>query len=201
MLHVGLTGGIASGKSTVLRLFEEKGAHVLDFDEMTRFVQEPGRPAWKALTDYFGREILNEDGTLNRKKLADAVFGDKGKLARLNEIVHPFLFEEWERRLAPFRRDSRNVVISDMPLLFEIGAEKYFDCIIVVYADREQQMKRFMERNGCTREDAERRLAAQLAIDSKLPLADYVIDNSASLRETRERVNWIWFQLQERLRQ
>ncbi len=201
MLHVGLTGGIATGKSTVLNLFKEKGAQVLDFDQITRFVQEPGRPAWKALIGHFGRDILNDDGTLNRKKLADVVFGDKEKLSRLNEIVHPFIFEEWERRLAPFREDGcQNIVISDMPLLFEIRAQRYFDCIIVVYAAREKQMERLMERNGCSRDDALRRLDAQLPIDSKLPLADYVIDNSASLEKTRERVDAVWTQLKGRLR-
>ncbi len=196
MLHVGLTGGIASGKSTVLGLFVEKGACAVDLDQLARYVEEPGRPAWHALVDYFGQGILQDDGTINRGQLGEIVFQDEQKRIRLNEIVHPFIFQEWERRLAALNDyDCEAIVISDMPLLFEIGAERYFDRIIVVYASREQQLQRLMERNNLSPEQARLRLESQLAIDSKLPLADYVIDNSSSPAETRKRVAAVWDEL------
>ncbi len=201
MLHVGLTGGIASGKSTVLQLFVEKGACVVDLDQLARYVEEPGRPAWHALVDVFGKDILNDDGTINRSRLGEIVFQDEQKRTRLNEIVHPFIFQEWERRLAALNDyDCEAIVISDMPLLFEIGAEGYFDRIIVVYASPEQQLQRLIERNNLSPEQARMRLESQLAIDSKVPLADYVIDNSSSREEMQERVDEVWDELKKAYR-
>lgn len=199
MLNVALTGGIASGKSTVVRILAEKGARIIDFDELTRYVQEPGRPAWQTLVDFFGREIVNDDETINRAKLGAIVFQDKDKLARLNEIVHPCIVQEGERRLAILREEkSSSVVISDIPLLIEGGSQKRFDLIILVYATPEQQLQRLTARNGCTPEEARLRLRAQLPIDDKIPHADYVIDNSFSPEETRRRTEEVWAELEKR---
>jgi len=199
MLNVALTGGIASGKSTVVELLREKGAAIIDFDELTRYVEEPGRPAWQALVDFFGKEILHDDGTINRGRLGAIVFADAGKLAKLNKIVHPFVFREWKRRLKELTVDtSPAIIISDIPLLYEGGSQKRFDLVILVYAAPEQQLARLTARNGCTPAEAGLRLRAQLPIDVKVPHADYVIDNSASLEETRRRTDEVWTELKKR---
>lgn len=199
MLNVALTGGIASGKSTVVRLLAEQGAHIIDFDELTRYVQEPGRPALQALVDFFGQEIVNVDGTINRTKLGAMVFQDRRKLTTLNEIVHPLIFREWERRLAALQEEKTPaVVISDIPLLIEGGSHKRFDLVLLVYATPAQQLARLTARNGCTPAEARLRLRAQLPIDAKIPHADYVIDNSHSVEETRKRTLEVWAELAKR---
>lgn len=199
-MNVGLTGGIASGKSTVVQMFADKGALILDFDQIARFVQEPGQPAWSKLVDFFGSIIINDNGTINRTKLGEIVFQDKHKRDKLNNIIHPLIFQEWERLMAQIRdNQDQAIVISDIPLLFEVNAQDKFDLIVLVYASVEQQMERLRKRNGCDIEEARRRIGSQLAIDSKLPRADIVIDNSSSLEETMRRVNEVWKELKSRV--
>lgn len=199
MLNVGLTGGIATGKSMVVQRLADKGALIIDFDHLTRYVQEPGRPAWKGLVDYFGREILKDEDRINRRKLGEIVFQDPQKLTRLNEIVHPLIFAEWRRRLTAIEQNiSREIVISDIPLLIETGAQKEFDLIVLVYAPPWQQLERLRVRNGYSTEEARQRLASQLAIDLKVPYADIVIDNSSSIATTVSRVDALWEELKVR---
>jgi dephospho-CoA kinase len=193
MLNVGLTGGIASGKSTVAKMLQEKGAYLIDFDKLAHFVEEPGQPAWNAIVNFFGEDILNEDRTINRIKLGLIVFLDREKLSRLNSIVHPAVFEEWKRRLEDFRRkDPGAIVISDVPLLIEVGMQQQVDVVVLVHVSPEDQIQRLMERNGCSREDAVRRLSSQMPIDEKISHADLVIDNKGSVEETEIAVNAVW---------
>jgi dephospho-CoA kinase len=193
MLNVGLTGGIASGKSTVAGMLREKGAFLVDFDVLTHEAEEPGQPAWKAIVDYFGGEILYDDGTINRTKLGAVVFQDHEKLARLNEIVHPLLFREWRRRLADIEaKDPAAIIVSDIPLLIEINAQNLVDLIVLVYASPRQQLERLMSRNGCTSEEALQRLASQVPIDEKISQADIVFENGATLEETRQAIDELW---------
>lgn len=193
MLNVGLTGGIASGKSTVAGMLQEKGAFLVDFDVLTHKVEEPGQPAWKAIVGFFGVEILSDDGTINRSKLGAVVFRNREKLARLNEIVHPLLFREWRRRLSAIQaKKPEAIIISDIPLLIEINAQNLVDLIILVYASPRQQVERLISRNGCTSEEAFQRLASQVPIDEKISQADIVVDNGASLEETRRAVDELW---------
>jgi dephospho-CoA kinase len=196
MLNIGLTGGIATGKTLVAGMLQEKGADLIDFDVLARCAEEPGRPAWKAIVNYFGTDILNADRTINREKLGAIVFSDKDKLVKLNDIVHPVLFKEWRRRISVIRKNKPGaIVISDVPLLIEAGVQKLFDIVILVYATPEQQMERMIRRNGCTKEDALKRLASQLPIDEKIPYAHMIIDNSVSSEETRRRVDELWEEL------
>ncbi len=193
MLNIGLTGGIASGKSTVAKMFQERGAYLIDLDELAHFVEEPDQPAWKAIVDYFGYDILNEDRTINRVELGLIVFADQKKLSILNSIVHPAVLDEWRLRIDDlYEIDPCAVVISDVPLLIEVGMQDQVDLVILVYAAPEVQIERLMERNGCSREEAVKRLASQMPIDDKIPYADIVIDNQDSPDETREIVYEIW---------
>jgi dephospho-CoA kinase len=199
MLNVGLTGGIATGKSMVVQLLADKGALIIDFDHLTRYVQEPGQPAWKELVSYFGPEIIRDDQTINRRKLGEIVFADAQKLARLNAIVHPLIFREWRYRLSVLREKyGGGIVISDIPLLIETGEQKDFDLIVLVYASPEKQLERLRIRNGYTVEEARQRLASQLPIDQKVPYADIVIDNSSSPEKTYPQVDCLWEELIKR---
>jgi len=169
---------------------------MIDFDALTRWAQEPDRLAWKGVVDHFGVEILNDDRTINRDKLGAIVFNDQEMLKKLNEIVHPVLFDRWRDLVSEIRgKNPEAIVISDIPLLIETKAQKLFDIIILVYAKPEQQIERMIDRNRCTREDALKRLASQIPIDEKIPYADMIIDNSVSVEETKKRVDEIWEEL------
>jgi dephospho-CoA kinase len=196
MLNVGLTGGIASGKSTVARMLAEKGAVLIDFDELAHAVEESGGPVWREIIRHFGEEILHGDRTINRRKLGETVFADREKRELLNRLVHPAIFEEWQRRLAEIRvRRADAIVVSDIPLLIEAGLKVMVDLILLVYITPEEQIRRVMARDGFSREEAERRLAAQMPIDEKLRWADIVIRNEGSPEETRRTVSEVWMEL------
>jgi dephospho-CoA kinase len=202
MLNVGLTGGIGCGKSTVARMLRQKGAYIVDFDRLAHEVQEPEGPAWKAVVAEFGTGVLRTDRTLDRDKLGALVFNDETKRRRLNEIVHPAVFEAWLGRLEAIRVERPDaVVIADVPLLFEVGMEALVDLVVLVYLPPEGQVGRIMKRNGYTREDAALRLRSQMPIDEKVPLADFVIDNGGTVRETAAQVDAIWKTLTERERE
>ncbi len=199
MLNVGLTGGIASGKSTVARMLAEKGAVLIDFDELAHSVQEPEGAVWQEIVRHFGEEILHEDWTIDRRKLGETVFADREKRELLNRLVHPAIFEEWQRRLAEIRaRRADAIVVSDIPLLIEAGMKGMVDLVLLVYITPEEQIQRVMARDGFSREEAERRLGAQMPIDEKLRWADIVIRNGGSPEETRREVCSIWTELNVR---
>jgi dephospho-CoA kinase len=196
MLNVGLTGGIASGKSTVAKMFEDKGAYLIDFDALAHFVEEPDHPAWKAIVEFFGREILNEDGTINRAKLGLIVFSDHEKLSMLNSIVHPAVFDMWRRRIEDIRKiNPRAIVVSDVPLLLEVRMQHLFDVVILVHVSPEDQIRRLTGRNEYSRKEAESRLGTQMPIDEKISHADFVIDNKGPIETTRSVVNAVWKEL------
>ncbi|HOI75004.1 MAG TPA: dephospho-CoA kinase [Syntrophales bacterium] len=196
MLNVGLTGGIGCGKSTVARMLARKGAFVIDFDRVAHEVQEPDAVAWKAVVAEFGPEVLRPDRTLDRDRLGAIVFNDAAKRHRLNEMVHPAVFEEWRtRRDAICREKPDAVVIADVPLLFEVGMQAMLDLVLLVYLGPEGQIRRIMKRNGYSREEAVLRLASQMPIDEKVPLADLVIDNEGTFEETEARIEDIWRRL------
>jgi len=196
MLNVGLTGGIASGKSTVARMLAEKGAVLIDFDEIAHVVEDPGGPVWREIVRHFGEEILHKDRTIDRRKLGETVFADREKRELLNRLVHPAIFEEWQRRLAEIRaRRADAIVVSDIPLLIEAGLKEMVDLVLLVYITPEEQIRRVMVRDGFSREEAERRLAAQMPIEEKLRWADIVIRNGGSPEETRRTVCTVWVEL------
>lgn len=199
MLNVGLTGGIACGKSTVARLFAEKGAFHIDFDRLAHSVIEPDQPAWQQIADYFGPEILHADRTIDRTKLGAIVFRDKGKRAKLNSIVHPAIFAVWCSRTQEIKELKPDaIILSDAPLLIEEGMQTLFDLVMLIYVSAEEQIDRLMQRNGLSREDALQRLKAQMPIDEKLSLAQVVIRNHGTLEETRRIVDEVWQDLLHR---
>ncbi len=199
MLNVGLTGGIACGKSSVAEMFREKGAFLVDFDVLTHRLQEPDQPVWRAIVEAFGETVLNADGSLNRTLLGAQVFNDARKLTLLNSIVHPALFDEWRRRIDAIEKDNaRAIIISDIPLLIDVGKQNAVDVVLLVYIPSEEQVERLIRRNGCSRREARMRLAAQMPIDEKLPYAHIVIDNRGMPDETRRMVDRVWEELRQR---
>ncbi|WP_027717383.1 dephospho-CoA kinase [Desulfovirgula thermocuniculi] len=192
---VGLTGGIATGKSTVARMFGELGAHVIDFDALARQAVEPGKPAWQEIVDCFGAGILNPDRTINRQKLGRLVFDDPEKLQKLNQIVHPRVFAMDRQVTEEIRqKDPRAIIVKEIPLLLEAGAARGVDKVVVVYASPEEQLKRLLSR-GLTSEEALKRMRAQAPLDQKVRLADYVIYNEGSMEETRRQVEEVYAEL------
>lgn len=188
MIIVGLTGSVGTGKSTVAGLFKELGAYVIDWDELAREVVRPHSKAWQEIVEYFGNDVLNEDLTLNRQKLADIVFSDKDKLAKLNQIVHPKVFEEDERITNEITsHDPHALIIKDIPLLFELTRPVHVDKIVVVSASEQTQLRR-LEEKGMSREDARNRIRSQLSLDKKVKSADFVVNNDGSLDETKRQV-------------
>ncbi|MHB8908198.1 MAG: dephospho-CoA kinase [Syntrophales bacterium] len=199
MLNVGLTGGIASGKSTVARMLAEKGAMLIDFDEIAHAVEVPDGPAWREIVSHFGREFLRADRTIDRRKLGAVVFADRDKLNLLNGLVHPAVFAEWQRRREEIRKILPDaIVLSDIPLLIEAGVKKMVDLVILVYVPPEEQIVRLMARDGYSRDEAVQRLASQMPIEEKLPAADIVIRNDGTLEKTRMQINDLWEELKKR---
>jgi len=189
MLKVGLTGSIAVGKSYVVSVLAELGCVTFDADKVAHTVMEPGRPAYEDIVREFGEGVVALDGSIDRQKLGAIVFGDEARRIRLNEIVHPRVIEEQNRLLQQAEaKDPDGIAIIDAALMIESGGYKRFDKLIVVYCDRETQIERLMRRSQITREDAERRVAAQMSSEEKLRYADYTIDTAGTFDETRQRV-------------
>ncbi len=193
---VGLTGGIASGKTTVCDMFQNLGAHKVDFDLLARRVVEPGKPAWKDIVSYFGRQVLQEDESIDRKKLSDIVFRDIEKRKKLESFTHPRIHEEFLKELREIASNNKNpIIIVDIPLLIELNMQYLFHKNILVYIPSEVQIKRLMERDKIDEEHAKRILKAQLPLDDKTGYVDYVIKNDGSLEDTRKQVDTIWDEL------
>jgi dephospho-CoA kinase len=202
MLNVGLTGGIASGKSTVAKMFAKHGAHLIDFDVLAHEVQEPEKPAWREVVNHFGKEILQPDKKIDRIKLGNIVFADKKKLIELDKIVHPFVYQEWHLLLEKIgKKEKHAIVLSDIPLLFEGDMQRLFDLTILVLIVPEEQVRRLMTRNGISKREAEKRLKSQMPISEKIALADILIDNDGSIPETEKKVGQLWRELLQKEKQ
>ena len=192
-LLLGVTGGIATGKTTVVRMLEELGAPVIDFDLLAREVVEPGEPALKDIVGYFGEEILLKDGSLDREKLSGIVFQDAEKRKTLESFTHPRIYEASCRQVKKIIEKDPNAIIQlDIPLLIEQNLQHMVHKVLVVYIPREKQIERLIERDGVSREGAVDRLGAQLPIDEKLSKADFVIYNEKTLEETEKQVDDLW---------
>jgi dephospho-CoA kinase len=185
-----LTGGIGTGKSAVARFFSDRGAHIIDTDLVAREVVKPGGTALSEIAQYFGDEVMNTDGTLNRTALRDRIIRDRGIREKLNRIVHPRVMEIMEERIESLGGgDGGMPVIVDVPLLYEVGWDRLFRKVILAYAPFPTQIARLMERDGIDREAAGLAIAAQMSIEVKRVMASYIIDNSGPLEHTREQVD------------
>ena len=187
MVRVGLTGGIATGKSHVARRLREAGVPVVDADVLARDAVAPGSAGLAAIVERFGREVLTPDGTLDRARLGDLVFRDNTARRDLEQIVHPVVRDGIDRFFAGLPADTK-VAVADIPLLYESGREHDFDTVVVVACAPAVQVERVMSRDGLSREAAERRVAAQLPIEEKVKKADVVIRTDGSVAETDAQV-------------
>jgi len=192
-LIVGLTGGIASGKSTVSDMLEELGAPLIDFDLIARQVVEPGTRGLEAIVNYFGKQILAEDGTLDRNKLSKIVFKDFEKRKKLERITHPLIYEEFFKQIdAIAKKDPDAVIQVSIPLLIEQGMQHAFDNLIIVYVSQKIQVERLEQRDGISIKEAANILKSQLSIDEKVGFANFIINNENTVEETRKQVNKVW---------
>ncbi|WP_339837473.1 dephospho-CoA kinase [Paenibacillus sp. FSL R7-0272] len=188
-MNIGLTGGIATGKSSVSAYLASKGALLIDADVIAREVMLPGHPVLAAAVQRFGQAILNEDGTLNRKKLGSIVFQHPEERKALEAITHPAIRKEMRERAAAYElKHPDKLVVSDIPLLYESGLEEGFSEVMVVYVPRAVQLERLMNRDQMTQADAEARITAQMDIERKKERADIVIDNSGSWAQTEKQL-------------
>ena len=198
MIIAGLTGGIASGKSTVSRFLSDAGAHVIDADKIARAVVEPGTAGYDAIISSFGRTILLPDGKIDRKHLGEIIFNDPDKKAHLNAIVHPLVFERSAGMIADIAAQAPDaVVIMDVPLLMEVGMEHDLAEVIVVYVPETIQLERLMSRDRIDEQAAMARIRSQMSIEKKRQLATIVIDNSGTLSDSRGRARAVFNRLRQ----
>lgn len=199
-LVIGVTGGIATGKSTVLRMLEERGAQTLSADDIARDILSPGKPAYQEVVSTFGQDIVTDSGEINRARLAEIIFADAGARERLNRITHPRIIEELQVAIDQFRnnpRSEKTVLAVEIPLLFECGLQGLVDYILLVAAEQGVQVHRLTTRTGITADEAVRRLQSQLPIAEKVAGADFVIWNNGSIEELERAVDEFWRRLME----
>jgi dephospho-CoA kinase len=192
MRIIGLTGGIGSGKSTVAAMLVKLGARIIDADKLAREVVRPGRPAWQEIIDWLGPDILQADSSINRKRLGEIVFADPEARSKLDLIIHPYINTAMRQALIKAESAGEEIVVIDVPLLFETGWDRLVDEKWVVYVDKATQLERLMARDKFTRVEAVARISAQMSLTDKVRLADVVIDNSKDYNSTIKQVETAW---------
>ncbi len=193
LLVLGVTGGIASGKTTVANMLEELGAPIIDFDLLARQVVEPGQPAFKDIIAYFGDDVIDKNGTLDRKRLSGIVFSDPEKRKILERITHPRIFEAFLHQVREMaQKYPHGIVQAVIPLLFEADLRHLVHKVLMVYVSPDKQIERLIRRDSISHEEANRILKAQMPIDQKVAKADFVIHNEGNVDETRKAVNALW---------
>ncbi len=197
-LLLGVTGSIATGKTTVAGMLEELGARTIDFDVLSRVVVEPDKPAWQDIVAFFGEQILADDRSLDRTKLREIVFQDLEKKKKLESFQHPRIFEEFIKQVEQYAGEDPNVIIQAVvPLLIEVNMQSFFHNILMVYASEDEQKKRLMQRDGSSEEMAMNMIRSQLSVDEKKGYCDLVLDNSGSLEQARIQVEKLWKKLRK----
>ena len=192
-LLVGVTGSIATGKSTVVNMFRKPGATLIDFDVLNKEVQMPEEPAWRDIVNYFGKQILQGDNTINRKKLSNIVFNDPEKRKKLESLTHPKILERFILKLRGItQKDPNAIILVDVPLMIENNLQHLFHKLLVVYTPRKIQIKRLITRDGISENMARTISRSQLPIEKKVKYADFVIHNDKSLEETQRQVKELW---------
>ena len=200
LIRVGLTGGIASGKSTVCDMLRKKGCHIIDSDEVAHELIRRGRCCYDPVIDKFGRDVLDSSGEIDRKKIGAIVFENKTQLEILNSILHPEVIRAILSSLTELEKVKRNPrIIVEASLMIESGFHKSFQRLILITCAPEQQIERLMTRNGLSPEQSRRRITLQIPMSEKFRYADFVIDNSRSLEETQVQVNQLFRNLEEKV--
>jgi dephospho-CoA kinase len=197
VLKVAITGGAGSGKSTVARMFKELGAEVLDADQAAKDAVEVGAPAWQELRRLFGEDFFNQNGRLDRSKLAQRIFTDPEARGAVNALIHPLVAQELQSKIAALEDRGVALVLVEVPLLFETGREKSFDQVIVVTVPEAEQIRRLKSRDQRGDEEIQGILQAQWPLADKVVRADYVVDNAGDLSFTQEQVKNLWEKLQK----
>lgn len=196
MILVGLTGGIACGKSTVSKFLQKEGAFIVDADQIAHEVIRKGNPAYRLVIEAFGKTIIDAYGEIDRKKLGEIVFNHPGQLARLNNIIHPMVFERLDSEKKRIGQEQpQSVVVFDAPLLIEAKAHKEMDWVLLVYVDRKTQLARIMARDGLTEKEAVLRIEAQMPLDEKIPFADEIIRSDKPMDVAKKDVHDIYERL------
>jgi dephospho-CoA kinase len=192
-MNIGLTGGIACGKSTVSHMLVQRGAMLVDADRIAREVVEPGSRVLQTVAERFGADVLLPDGSLHRKRLGEIVFGNPQALKDLQNLMHPSIRALMRERMNQYERlHPDKLVVVDVPLLYESGLEAMYEAVLVVYVPRPVQLERLMARDGMSLNEAEQRLNAQMDIERKRTLADILIDNQGNLAQTEDQVDKFW---------
>ncbi len=198
----GLTGSIASGKSTVAKMFTNRGGHIIDTDLIAREVVEPGMPALRDIEEAFGSNMLHSDGTLNREALREVIVHDSEKRKKLDAITHPRINEMVYHKLEAFRKNEDGMpIFVDVPLLYETGWNNFFDSSVLVYVTADVQLKRLMARDGLDEKTARATIATQMSLEEKKTMAAYIIDNSGTLEETEKEAQNVFEECQKKWRE
>jgi dephospho-CoA kinase len=199
MKIIGLTGGIGSGKSTVSKVLAHLGAVVIDADKMGHEVFKPGTKAWQEVVDAFGQGIISADGTIDRRKLGEIVFSNPGARAKLNQVMHPLIYEQVKSRMEEYGRKGVAIIIVEAPLLLEVGWKSLVDEVWVTSASEATVIKRLKEQKGLPEAQSLARIRAQLTDEERIRQADVVIDTDCALDELKERVEALWRKLRSRI--
>jgi dephospho-CoA kinase len=197
MVTIGLTGGIASGKSLVARVFKDLGAHVVDADQIARELLEPGQPALQEVIDHFGRDVLLPDGGIDRTKLGEIVFSDAEKRDWLNSCLHPRVFNVYTGHVRKLQGQPDGIIVFDAALLIETGYNNKMDRTIVVYATRDEQISRLISRNMLSRAQALTRIQSQMPLDEKREYADHVINNTGTQEDTERQARDLFIKIKK----
>ena len=196
MLTVALTGGIASGKSIVGNVLRRRGCHLDKSDEIAREIMAPDKPAWTKIVSRFGHDLLEPDRSINRKKLGGLIFGDREARHFIDSLVHPLVMKQKRETIARLEREGRvKIYVSEAALTIEAGFAEFFDEVVVVYCPEEVHIRRLMDRDGISREEACGRIRTQMPAEEKLEYADYVVDTSGSMEETIEQAEELYEEL------
>lgn len=199
MKVIGLTGGIGSGKSTVSKFLAHLGAVVIDADKVGHEVFKPGTKAWQEVVDAFGQGIISADGTIDRRKLGEIVFSNPGARAKLNQVMHPLIYEQVKSRIGEYGRKGVAIIIVEAPLLLEVGWKSLVDEVWVTSASEATVIKRLKEQKGLPEAQSLARIRAQLTDEERIRQADVVIDTDCALDELKERVEALWRKLRSRI--